>query len=118
MKKIFVVLMMASLSFAKPLTIDGFTVFESAGTGSSSELKLFLDKGVDVNIKDEDGESLLYYACLGRKVDNVKLLLQKGANVKAKNNDGATILESCIILPSFIKGREEIVKLLKLKGAK
>ena len=102
MKKILLTLLIATFSFGAPLTINGFNVFETAATGSSSELKAFLDKGVDVNSKDEDGESLLALACTGRKLENVKLLLNKGANVKVKNNDGQTILESCIIVPSFI----------------
>ena len=103
---------------AELLKIGGMTVFDSASAEHASELKVYLDRGVNVNIKDADGDSLLSYACAGNKFDNVKLLVERGANVKAINTSGETILESCIILPSFAKKRENIIEYLKSKGAK
>lgn len=117
-KNIFVAIFLLTLVHAELLKIGGMTVFDSASAEHTKELKVYLNKGTDVNIKDEDGDSLLSYACLGKKFDNVKFLVESGANVKAKNKSGETILESCIMLPSFTKGRENIISYLKSKGAK
>jgi HEAT repeat protein len=57
-----------------------------------------LDKGVDVNTRDENGSTPLILACMNAQVGVVKLLLERGADVKAKNNDGYTALSATYLV--------------------
>jgi len=56
--------------------------------------KLLIEKGADVNAKDNKGKTPLMHA-IG--VDFVKLLIEKGADVNAKDNNGKTPLMHAII---------------------
>lgn len=62
-------------------------------------LEDFIHCGGDVNVRNDDGWTLLQYAVLfDHNPAIVKLLLEKGANAKAKSNDGVptiTCVKSC-----------------------
>ena len=76
-------------------------------------IKLLLSNGSDVNAKDNQGKTPLYYASGNEKIDIVNLLIQNGADVNV--ND-----KYCKETPLFnasSKGRIEIVKLLLQNGA-
>ena len=47
--------------------------------------KVLIDAGVDVNMKDEYGKSLLFKAS---KLETVKLLVEHGADLNARGMDG------------------------------
>ena len=68
--------------------------------------------GADVNAKDPDGRTALYWASRNGHTDCVKLLIEAKADVNAKDSDGRTALywASC-------KGHTDCVKLLKEAGA-
>jgi ankyrin repeat protein len=76
-------------------------------------VQTILNKGVDVNDRDESGRTYLMIAALKGDAEIVRGLINKGADVNAKTNTGATAL-----MRSAAKGHEEIVKLLLSKGAK
>ena len=59
-------------------------------------VKRHLDKGSDVNAKDEDGMTPLHYAVEGGYNEIAELLFDKGANVNAKNENGETPLDVAI----------------------
>ena len=60
--------------------------------GELKIVKLLLEKGADINAKDNRGYTPLSEASIYGQLEVAKLLLEKGANVNAKDNDGVTCL--------------------------
>jgi hypothetical protein len=60
--------------------------------GRHEVVKLLLDRGADVNARDNWGWTALTLACLTGYNEVVKDLLDKGADVNSANNDGKTAL--------------------------
>jgi len=56
-------------------------------------LKSQLDRGGDVNSRDEKGETLLIYAVKRNRPEIVKMLVEKGADISAKDESGKTALD-------------------------
>ena len=92
-------------------TIDDLII--AAIGGHTDRVKALLEQGVDVNAKDNDGYTALFFAALKGHTDTVKALLEQGADVNAKTNDGLTAL-----LAAKTMGHEEIIRMLKKAGAK
>jgi len=61
--------------------------------GQTEAARLLLEKGADLNVKNNDGSTALHTAAFLCHPETVKLLLEKGADVTAKNNDGQTPLD-------------------------
>lgn len=59
--------------------------------GDVEYTQLFLEKGIDVNRQDNDGNTMLMIAALGN-VDKMLLLLHAGANLNIENKCGETAL--------------------------
>lgn len=76
---------------------------------NSEEVQNLLDKGAEVNAKDDDDITALMYAadCENDKI--AELLISKGADINAKDNDGMTALMEC--------EHNKIVELFINKGA-
>lgn len=69
------------------------TLMIAAGVGSVEEVKLLIDRGLDVNAAEENkGQNALMWAAAERHPDVVDLLIQKGANVNAATKSGFTPL--------------------------
>jgi len=80
--------------------------------GYTEIVKLLLDKGADVNVKEiPDGITALMWASQGGYTEIFKLLLEKGADVNAKRKDDRTVLW----IASWY-GHIDIVKLLVDNG--
>ena len=78
----------------------------------TSYIAMLLEKGLDVNSKDNQGNSLLHKAIFYQNKNLLDLLIQKGADVNVKDNRGETPL---ILAIKF--HRLDIVRLLIEKGA-
>jgi hypothetical protein len=60
--------------------------------GSFSTVQSLLQRGVDVNARDELGNSALNRALIHGYLDMAKLLIDKGADLDSRNKDGNTAL--------------------------
>ncbi|UKZ61775.1 uncharacterized protein TrAtP1_003034 [Trichoderma atroviride] len=80
--------------------------------GNEDIFRLLLEKGANVEAKDDNGQMLLLFATKRRHKETIKLLLEKGANIDTKDNMGQTSLLLAIEERSI-----GIVELLLEKGA-
>lgn len=79
------------------LDCDGTPSFFDALSISNVEfLRICIDAGADVNLRDEHGNTPLHIVSEGSRVEAVELLIKKGAEVNVKNNDGETPLSIAI----------------------
>src|SRR5581483_5057182 len=53
-------------------------------------IRLLLEKGADIEARDEQGQTPLIRAAADAQTGIVKLLLEKGADIEAKDTSGAT----------------------------
>ncbi len=68
-------------------------IHNAALSGRLAGVQAQLDKGVDVNVKDEDGYTPLHWAATK---EIAELLIAEGADVNAKDEDGETLLDWAI----------------------
>jgi ankyrin repeat protein len=76
----------------------------AAYNGHLEVVKLLLEKGADIEHKDNDGRTPLCVAAYNGHLEVVRLLLEKGADIEHKDNDGRIpfslasrdIIEDCI----------------------
>ncbi|OBT38924.1 hypothetical protein VE00_10715 [Pseudogymnoascus sp. WSF 3629] len=80
--------------------------------GQEKVVELLLNRGADVNLKDEDDDSILLNAIRHGHEEVVELLLKRGAKVNMKDRNQITPLVEAVLL-----GNEPIAKLLLNKGA-
>lgn len=109
--------------------------YESVKAGKLEEIEKFINEGGDVNLKDEDGQTLLHTAIWNGHFAVAKYLIDKGADVNAKTKKGATPLKYAAKAGLYqaawkpftndatggyvqYDGQLEMVKLLVSKGAK
>jgi ankyrin repeat protein len=88
-----------------------------AAEGNVDIIKILLDNGASVNIRDINGQTALHWAVLppwdtGDKKGVITLLLRRGAEIDARRNDGNTPLH-CVVM----WGRIDTVKMLLKAGA-
>ena len=87
----------------------GYTALHwAAARGPASCVRLLLDKGALMNLKDKDGDTPLHRAVVNSRMDCVQLLVERGADKTAKRNDGKSPLD-------LAGGEGEIA--VKLRGA-
>ena len=55
--------------------------------------QLEFNKGVNLNARDDDGLTPLYYAVNAVNADMVQLLIAEGANINELDDNGLTLLE-------------------------
>jgi len=92
-------------------TVD---IAHAAAYSNIEYLQEYIDKGVDVNFQDQDGDTALMNAVLFEHVENVRLLLSKGADATLKSNSGATAMS---LVYQIEPVNREIVELLVQHGA-
>jgi uncharacterized protein len=80
-------------------------------------MKTLIDKGIDINQRDNNGNTALMKAAWRCSVDNVRILLDKGADVNIKNNVGETALMSAIAASCEDQKYIDLVRALLDKGA-
>ncbi|GMH51543.1 hypothetical protein TL16_g01034 [Triparma laevis f. inornata] len=69
---------------------------ECCRTGNITDLEFILDRNiVDVDVKDENGNSLLHLCCQQGNKRMVKFMLRRGADIKTQNAAGNSVLHHC-----------------------
>lgn len=92
---------------------DGRPLMQAAGKGQLDIVKVLVDKGADVNARNNEyGLTPLIYAASKGHLDVVKFLVDKGADVNAREENGLTPLIMAAGLDQI-----DIVKILVDKGA-
>jgi len=86
-------------------------LMHAAAFGSVESMKLLLDAGVDVNVKNDFGATALLWCA--RDGEKARLLIEHGADVNARSKQGRTPL----MLASMRQGGSDVVALLLSKGA-
>ncbi|MDB4761643.1 acyltransferase family protein [bacterium] len=81
-------------------------------SGNYTLVKVALNRGGDVNAKDDSGTPLLTWAALADDGEMIDLLLERGADIEGRGADGGTALMSA----SFW-GREQAAQALLRAGA-
>lgn len=84
--------------------------------GDIDILKLLLDKGANVEAKDENGMSPLLGAIINRNLEAVKLLIAKGADVKVTDKNGKGVMYYANTIPN-LQLKENMLKLIKDSSA-
>ena len=92
---------------------------------SVDELRDLISRGADINIKDKEGNTPLFYVLDGKKtkeeseqmVEKVKLLIEAGADVNAKNNTFWTPLHYATGSLGNVEAKSKIVVMLVDAGA-
>jgi ankyrin repeat protein len=93
---------------------DGDVPFhKAAGLAKVENMKIFLVRGMDVNIRNKYGETPLHLSSKFINVQAIEFLIASGADIKAKDGLGQTPLHSaCSEIENL-----EVVKYLIKKGA-
>ncbi|KZL84696.1 ankyrin repeat protein [Colletotrichum incanum] len=81
-------------------------------SGLGAVVSFLIEKGADIEAKDEDGRTPLAVACKFGHDTTVRLLIERGADIETKDNNGMTPLANACFL-----GHDAAVSLLIEKGA-
>ena len=98
--------LLVTTAFADP-------IHDAAKNGDLAGVQAELDKGVDVNAKNVDGETPLHWTASAGHKEIAELLIANGADVNAKNVDGQTPLD--VAVDWF---NDELADLLRKHGGK
>lgn len=97
---------------ANPNTTDSdrkTALMQAAQNGKPEAVKTLINAGADIDAVDDDGWTALMYC---DKVESLRVLLNAGADLNVRNKKGQTVLAI-----ASEAGQEDIVKLLKSRGA-
>lgn len=93
--------------------IGANAVVVASQRGHLELVKYFVERGVPIDIPDDDGISALQWACYEGYTDIVKYLIKNGADVNTQDKDGLTPL-----MDAAQKNHIEIVRFLLDNGVK
>ena len=101
------------INAADRATLTRASAILSPPFGDARAVKLLLERGVDPNVKEPKGNSLLMLAASSDAIETLKPLIERGAELNAKNHQGRTALDFAKLL-----GRTPLVDVLVKAGAK
>ena len=77
---------------SRGLGLHWMPLLSAVDSGSSGNARLLLSKGADVNARDNNGRTAIWYAAILENTGLITLLLEHGADVNARDNEGRTAL--------------------------
>jgi ankyrin repeat protein len=78
------------------LTALSYLFFRSSDRGDTDKIfSLLLASGANVNSRDRQGQTPIFYACENQHPEAVRLLAAAGADLNVKDRNGQTVLMSC-----------------------
>ena len=83
-----------------------------AREGMTEELAGFVDHGLPVDVRDEDGNTALMLAAYHGHAATVRMLVEHAADVDLRNNR-----DQAPIAGAIFKGEDEVVRVLLAAGA-
>ena len=83
-----------------------------ARAGETEELVEFVDRGLPIDVRDGEGNTMLMLAAYHGHAETVRALIGKGADVDLPNNR-----HQAPIAGALFKGEDEIVMMLREAGA-
>jgi len=86
---------------------------ECAKRGDIEAAKMFLSEGININARDEEGQSALMRASLFGHTEMVKLLLDKGADVKIRSKE----TQNTALMEAVAGNQPDIIRLLAQNGS-
>ncbi|ALC06509.1 ankyrin repeat-containing protein [Corynebacterium deserti GIMN1.010] len=89
-----------------------FGLAREGGAEAAETLGAYVDSGVDVDLSNQDGNSLLMLAAYAGQVDVVKALIARGADVNRVNNRNQAPLAGAIF-----KKEDAVIEALIEAGA-
>ena len=98
----------SDIYIADPFNKMGNIVFTLARNGKTDILKRLIDRGVDIDVRNIDGETLLIIAAINGHFETVRLLVDSEADVSAADNDGKSAMHY-----AECNGHSDIVSYLK-----
>lgn len=87
-------------------------LLDAAQAGNTAAVQSLLQRGANIEAKDNSGSTALIWAAVRGQTGIVKVLLDKGANIEAKRNDGETAL-----IWAAEAGKSDTIRLLRDRGA-
>jgi hypothetical protein len=88
------------------------TLFWAAGKGYLGIARFLVDAGVDVNVRDESGDTALMYSAWNGHAEIARALLERHADANLQNRDGWTAL-----MHAAMNGHLNVVRVLLRSGA-
>ncbi len=86
----------AEILAARGIDFDAGEFVKAAGRGGIEELSLFLEGGMDINVKAGGGTTALMEACRQGRLGAVRKLLSAGADLNLENDAGRTALHMAV----------------------
>ena len=94
---------------AQQLIDSKCALISAVRTGNAETVVDLLDRGVPIDTKDDEGNSLLYWAAKGGHVTTVRLLIRRGCDVDSVDGSGLTPLHWAAALGQT-KAVQEIIR--------
>ena len=73
------------------------TFLESAFKGNIEKMQFQLEKGMDVNAEDAEGNTALFYAIQSDNYESVEYLIESGAETEIVNDNGNSPLTAAVV---------------------
>ena len=62
-----------------------------------NKIQKYIEKGIDINKKDEKGRSILFMLSAKRKIDAIRVLLKNNANINIEDRYGRSVLDEAAL---------------------